>query len=78
MVESVDDLVDVCPEVWREVVRVLMEPGSGRLGEFPDVSYNVWVVEVVTGSRRAFLTASEIEYPRVRSPWMKRRTFVTA
>ena len=57
-----------------EVVGVLVEPCLGCLGELPGVSDDVGVVEVVAGSRRALLAASEIEYPRVRRPWTKRRT----
>ena len=67
-VEPVDNLVDICVEVWGEVVGGLVEPGNGCLGEFPGISYDIRVEEVVAGSRRALLTASEIKYPRVRSP----------
>ena len=73
-VEPVDNLVVVCIEERWERVRVLLAPHNSSLGEFPGVPNDVRMVEVVAGSRRAFLTASKIEYPRVRSPWTKRRT----
>ena len=76
-VEPVGDLVNVRAEVRWEVIRILVEPDHCCLGEFPGVANDAGVEEVVAGSRRTLLAASEIEYPRVRSPWMKRRTFRT-
>ena len=73
LVNPVDNLVDVWVEPIGEVIRVLVEPGGGCLGEFPGVADDVGIEEVVARSRRALLTASEVEYPRVRSPWTKRR-----
>ena len=73
-VEPVDDLVVVRVEEWWEAVGVCAVSGRRGLGKLPGVSNDVDMVEVVTGSWRALLAASKIEYPRVRSPWTKRRT----
>ena len=72
-VEPVDDLVDVCAKACWEVVGVLVKSRGGGLAKFPGVLDDAGVVEVVTGPGRAFLTASKVKYPRVRSFWMKRR-----